>query len=184
MAENKVMFNLCNVHYAVKTDAGYLTPVKVPGAVSLSLEAQGDEEKTYADGITYYVSYGNTGYTGSLEMVLFPAQMFKDIWKNEETEDKVLVEYSNKNAAEFALLFQIDGDKNNAYYVIYDVTASRPGIAAETTTGSKTPKTQSCNITAAPLADGKVRASTTHETTEQVKTDWFTKVYGQTMAPA
>ena len=56
MAENKVMFNLCNVHYAVKTDAGYLTPVKVPGAVSLSLEAQGDEEKFYADGIAYYVS--------------------------------------------------------------------------------------------------------------------------------
>ena len=184
MAENKVMFNLKNVHYAVKTDTGYRTPVAVPGAVSLSLDPQGDEEKFYADGIAYYVSYGNTGYSGSLEMALFPVQMLKEVWQNEETEDHVLVENANTNSAEFALLFQIDGDKTNSCYLMYDVTASRPSIAGETVNGSKTPKTQSCNITAAPLADGKVRARTTHLTEEPVKADWFKKVYGQAMAEA
>ena len=184
MDENKVMFNLKNVHYSVKLDTGYRTPVAVPGAVSLSLDPQGDDEKFYADGIAYYVTYGNTGYSGSLEMALFPVQMLKEVWQNEETEDHVLVENANTNSVEFALLFQIDGDKTNSYYLMYNVTASRPSIAGETVNGSKTPKTQSCNITAAPLADGKVRARTTHLTEQTVKENWFKKVYGQAMAEA
>ena len=50
MPENKVQFNLKNVHYAVLTETiteeavtySWATPVHVPGAVNLSLEAQGE----------------------------------------------------------------------------------------------------------------------------------------------
>ena len=60
--ENKVQFNLKNVHYAVLTEAktggattySWGTPVAVPGAVNLNLEQQGEITKSYADGVVYY----------------------------------------------------------------------------------------------------------------------------------
>ena len=51
--ENKVQFNLKNVYYAVMTTTGdtpaWSTPVKVPGAVTLSLDPQVDVTPFYAD---------------------------------------------------------------------------------------------------------------------------------------
>ena len=59
--ENKVKFNLKNVHYAKMNidEAGaitYETPVPIPGSVELSLDAKGDTTEFYADGMVYYLS--------------------------------------------------------------------------------------------------------------------------------
>ena len=74
--KNKVQFNLKNVYYAVQTAEEGITwgtPVHVPGAVSLSLDQQGEITKFYADGIIYYQSSSNhMGMNGDLEMALFP----------------------------------------------------------------------------------------------------------------
>ena len=88
MTENKVQFNLKNVHYALLTETitegtvGYswAVPVRVPGAVNLSLEAQGEITPFYADGIVYYQTVANNGYSGDLEMARFIDQMMKDVW--------------------------------------------------------------------------------------------------------
>ena len=55
-AKNKIKFGLKNVHYAVMTTSelgvvSWNTPVPIPGAVSMSLAAQGDTSKYYADNI-------------------------------------------------------------------------------------------------------------------------------------
>lgn len=183
MPENKVQFNIKNVHYAVQTVEGstvtYAQPVKVPGAVSLSLDAAGEITPFYADGIVYYASAANNGYEGDLEMARFPDQMLQDIWKQVMDANSVLLEKSNVEFANFALMFQIDGDTDNEFYLLYNCSGTRPGINATTNTDTKEPNTQTSTITAAPLADGRVMARTTSETAAEVKQAWFTAVYEQ-----
>lgn len=180
--ENKVQFNLKNVHYAVLTTTGdkpaWSAPVKVPGAVNLSLDPQGEVTPFYADGIAYYQSVGNSGYSGDLEMARIPDQMMKDVWKYTEDEaDKVMIENVDVEPAAFALLFQIDGDADNQLYCLYNCTGTRPPISSTTNTNTKEPQTQTSTITAAALENGNVLARTTAATPEEIRAAWFTKVY-------
>ena len=186
MSENKVQFNLKNVHYAILTEAAenkWAAPVAVPGAVSLTLDANGSDNDFYADGVTYYKSFTNNGYTGTLEMARIIDAMLKDVWGVEEgATDKVLYEKANVEPVPFALLFQIDGDADEEYYCFYRCLAGRPGIGAKTNTETKEPQTQSCSISALPLVTGAanqmhlIKARTTADTPSGTKTGWFTAV--------
>lgn len=184
--ENKVQFNLKNVHYAKMLTSGdiptWAKPVKVPGAVSLSLDPQGEVTPFYADGIVYYQTVSNNGYSGDLEMARFPDQMMQDIWGFQLGEDGVLTEYNNKEASAFALLYQIDGDADNQFYCLFNCSATRPDPGSSTTTETKEPKTQTCTISAVPLEDNRVMSRTTSTTTEAVKKAWFESVYAPTAA--
>lgn len=184
--ENKVQFNLKNVHYAVLTEAktggttaySWGTPVAVPGAVNLNLEQQGEITKFYADGIVYYQSPVNNGYEGDLEMARIIDKMLQDVWgMTLGTTSKVLTENANTEAKAFALLFQIDGDADEDCYVLYNCTGTRPAIAAKTKEDTKEPQTQSSTISAAPLGNGNVMARTTSETPEATKNGWFDQVF-------
>ena len=69
--KNKVKFNICNVHYAIVRlnpdgTANFETPVPMPGAVSLSLDPNGEPKNFYADGFAYYTISNNMGYEGDL----------------------------------------------------------------------------------------------------------------------
>ncbi|MBM6897448.1 phage tail protein [Pseudoflavonifractor capillosus] len=179
---DKVQFNLKNVHYAPMTATGatpaWGTPVKVPGAVSLSLDQQGELTKFYADGIVYWQSSSNNGYEGALEMALIPDQMLMDIWGYTKTEtDNVLIENATVEPKAFALLFEIDGDVNGRRYCLYNCSGTRPGISSKTNESTKEPQPQSFTVSAVPLENGKVLARTTDETTSQVKNEWFSEVY-------
>lgn len=180
---NKVQFNLKNVHYALQNDSeegaiSWGTPVHVPGAVTLALDPEGEITPFYADGIAYYRSIANNGYSGDLEMAKYPDQMLQDVWGYNLVEtDNVIVENANVEPKPFALLFQIDGDINNEFYCMYNVVGTRPGIGSTTNTDTKEPQTQSSSLTASPIEDGRVMAKTTATTQESVKTNWFKKVY-------
>lgn len=178
MAENKVQFGLKNVHYAVYEEGTWATPVAVPGAVSLSLEAEGEVTPFYADNIVYFQTVADNGYTGDLEMARFSDQMLQDVWGYELTAtDSVLIENSNVQPKAFALLFQVDGDSDNQYYCLYNCSGTRPGIGGETVTETKEPTVQTSSISAVPLENGKILARTTANTSEAVKTAWFDAVY-------
>lgn len=189
--ENKVQFNLKNVHYAVLTETttggsttySWGTPVAVPGAVNLNLEQQGEITKFYADGIVYYQSPVNNGYEGDLEMARIIDKMLQDVWgMTLGTTSKVLTENANTEAKAFALLFQIDGDADEDCYVLYNCTGTRPAIAAKTKEDTKEPQTQSSTISAAPLGNGNVMARTTSETPEATKNGWFSQVFVEGVA--
>ena len=86
---NKIKYGLKNVHAAIQTETEgvytYAAPTAIPGAVSLSLEAQGEAEPFYADDCEYYVSAGNNGYSGDLEIALIPEWFRTNILQ--ETKD-------------------------------------------------------------------------------------------------
>ena len=79
---NKIKYGIKNVYYAICTlapngSATYATPKALPGAVSISLDQQGDTNKFYADNIVYYTSVANNGYEGDLEVAMLTDDFLK-----------------------------------------------------------------------------------------------------------
>lgn len=166
------------MHVALKQEGGtYDAPIKLPGAVSLSLEQQGELTPFYADGIKYYVAASNGGYQGDLEMALITDEFREKILGEAKDKNGVLIENSNVEAKEFALGFQIDGDAEPTLFWFYNCTATRPNVEAKTASDSKEPDVDKLTVSCAASADGTVRAKTTKESYEKVKAKWFTEVY-------
>ena len=179
---DKVKFGIRNVHYAVMNDDSptYGTPVAIPGAVSFSMEAGGDTTPFYADDIQYYVTVSNTGYTGDLEVAMFPDSFLKDIFGYEEsTTDKIITENATKQPKQFALLFEEEGDTTGTKFVLYNCTSTRPSRNLATTTETTEPQTQTASITASPLMDGRTMAYTTGDTPAEVLQNWYKQVWIQ-----
>lgn len=179
---NKVKFGLKNVHYAKVTfdDEGnptYETPVAIPGAVSLSLDAEGESEPWYADDCIYVVLATNNGYSGDLEIALIPESFLTDIMHDNKDTNGVLVENSEVEVEHFALLFEFKGDQHKTRHVLYNCTCSRPSIESSTTEDTKEPQTDTLALTSLPLANGYVKAKTTLDTTDTVYDGWFDSVY-------
>lgn len=182
MAADKVKFSIKNVHIAPMLTSGanptWDTPIAVPGAVSLSLAPQGDVTPFYADGIVYYQSSANNGYSGDLVMALFPAEILEALWGiTEGKTSKVLTEYANVEAKAFALLFEEDGDQSGTKFVLYNCTATRPNRTFNTNTETKEPQTQTITVTAAPLENYMVMAMTQDTTPAETVNGWFTDVF-------
>ena len=181
--KNKVKYNLKNVHAAVLTkgDDGtftYATPVAIPGAVSLSLDAEGDSSPFYADGIVYFRSTANNGYSGDLEIALVPEWFRTDILQEEKDANGVLIERSDvTESVYFALLFEFDGDVNAIRHVLYNCTASRPSIESQTKESSIEPGTETLALTADPREDGLVKSRTGDETSTATYNNWYRNVY-------
>ena len=184
--KNKVKFNICNVHYALITvdedgEVTFGTPVAMPGAVSLSLEPSGEPSNFYADGYAYYTISNNMGYEGDLELAMVPESFRTDVLKESLDDNSVLVESANVETANFALLFEFDGDVKKIRHVLYNCSAARPNIESATNEEEIEVQTETLAITAAPLANGYVKARTGDSTTDTVYTGWYTSVYMPTV---
>lgn len=180
---NKVKFGLKNVHYAPLTigadgENTYGTPVAIPGAVNLSMEAQGDTSTFYADNMAYYVTSANDGYSGDLEIAVIPDCYRKDVLGETEDEaEKILVENVNAEPKPHALLFEFAGDQRAVRHVLYNCSATRPSLTGSTTTNTKEPSTETITITASPLSNGVVKAKTTPDTPGTTYDNWYKSVW-------
>ena len=184
MAEkaNKVKFNLKNAHYALLTlgedgSPTYAAPVPMPGSVSISLDANGEPENFYADGVAYYVINNNMGYDGDLELAMIPESFRTDVLREELDSKGVLIENADAELAAFALLFEFDGDVKHIRHVLYNCSASRPGIEGKTNEDSKEVQTETLTVKATPLANGVVKAKTGNTTDATVYANWYKAVY-------
>ena len=181
--KNKVKFSLKRAYYAPATvsedgKVSYGTPVRIPGAVSISLSAEGDQNVLRADGIDYYVANSNNGYSGDVEFALIPDDFCQAcLGETLETTDKVLIEKADAETKPFAFLFEIDGDKKATRHAMYMCYASRPSVEAENPEGREA-KTESVTIKAvARESDNMVKVKTTKDTPDTVYNGWYTAVY-------
>lgn len=187
---NKIKYGLKNVYYAVATiaadgSATYDTPVAFPGAVSLSLDPQGENTPFYADNIVYWVGVANTGYEGDLEIARVIDDFKTDVLGYQTDKKGVLVEDANTNAVHFALLFQFEGDVKATRHVMYNCTATRPGASGSTKEDTVEPETESVTITATTIYNASydtdiVKAETNETTDTTTYSEWFTAVYTPT----
>lgn len=175
---NKIKYGISKCYYAVKTAGVYGTPVELPGAVSISLSAQGELYKFYADNIEYYRNAVNNGYEGTLELALLPDSFLTAVLGNTlDSTDKVLVEEVQNTATEFALGFQVEGDQNSPRFWFYNCVATRPEVAGDTKEASIEAQTESITISNSPTEDGYVRVRTTAETPTATYNGWFGEVW-------
>lgn len=193
MSANKVKFGLKNVHYALVTEtvatdgsgaitSSYGSLKALAGAVSLSLSSSASKSVFRADDSDYFVSYGQGGYEGDLEVARVNEDFLKDVLNLKADDDNILVEDSDafKTVNYFALVFEFDGDQRQTKHCLYKCSASRPNIASQTTGegGSIEPQTETLTITAVPRADSDkyIHLQTQESTSTAVVEAWYTAV--------
>ncbi|KRM73007.1 major tail protein [Lacticaseibacillus brantae] len=164
--ENRVEFGLKNAHYALVTDTGteltYAAPKKLPGAVKMTIDAEGGSDPFYADDTKYYTAVSNQGYSGKFEIARITDEFMQEIF-GEKVDETTGMQYddTDANPKQFALMFEFDGDVQKTRRVLFNVTATRPSIESETKADKTSPNTTELEFTAAPdpyaaRAQGKV----------------------------
>lgn len=183
---NKIKYGIKNVYYAVATiatngSATYGAPKPLAGAVSISLDAQGETSPFYADNVVYYTSVANNGYEGDLELAKVPDDFLKDVLGYTADAHGALFEDADAPVVHFALLFQFEGDAHAKRHVLYNCTAARPSLSGQTKEDTIEPQTETISITATSVYNASydknvVKASVTPTEATQYNA-WTTTVY-------
>ena len=182
MADNKVRYGLSNVAVAFLTGENtYGKPEKIPGAVTITKDAEGDQSVFYADNIAYHTTNSNAGYTGELTMALIPDSVKAKMLGWEIDKNGALVEIADGVPTPFALMYQVEGDQKRRYNVTYNITANRPSEENNTTEDSSEPTTEVMPFTATPIVynDKKITQASVepNETNAETISGWYNEVY-------
>lgn len=156
----KVVFGISDVKYAkiTETEEGgvvtvsYATPIAIPGAVSLSLDVEGDTNDFYADNMVYASFDSNNGLSGDLEIANVPESVYTDLLGYyKDTETNLLTELAEANEVYFGLMCKVSSNESPVGFKFYKCALSRPAFAANTTTESIEPDTQTLGIRIMPI---------------------------------
>lgn len=184
---NKIKYGLKNVYYAIATidsstgAATYATPIRIPGAVSLSMDPSGEQNSFYADNIAYATFGANAGYEGTLEVAMLPDSFRQDVL-GEVLDSTSGIQYETTAATtkSFALLFQFEGDNDAVKHVFYNCTATRTSVEGQTTEESIEVNTESVELKASAVYNATagtdiVKGKCTN-TSSSAYTSWFSAV--------
>lgn len=180
MEQTKVQFGLSNAHYAVITtdpvtgEKSYGVPKKLMCSTSLSLTPVGSSEPFFCDDRIGYTSISNQGYEGTLTGAMLSDSFREDVLREKKDSNGMRVEYTNVQPAEFALLFEVNGDPEQSRFVLWNCKASRPSQNHTTQQESITVDEQELAFTAQPREDYAVKGHVTSG--DAPYTDWFKSV--------
>lgn len=137
MANNKVKFGLSNVHLSRRSVAeggvvSYATPVPCPGAVSLTITRSSEKSVFRADNIDFFVKFINGSRDASLEIAEILDWIKTGYLGYEVADDGMMVE-TDKDGDECAILFQVETDKLNRKFAIYNCKLSEGDEEHKTT---------------------------------------------------
>lgn len=182
----RIRYGIKNAYYAVATDDGtgaltYATPVTIPGAKSISLDAQGEGVDEFADNVTWWHGDTNNGYSGSIEFedtASYDTFIQTVMGQTKDSTTGVVTEKTSDEPKEFALGFQfeLNGSTDTGKRVwLLRVKASRPSISGQTKESSIAVATNTINITALPrISDDAVKKSCV--SSDSAYSSWFSAV--------
>lgn len=176
---NKVLYGLKNVHYALYTESTgtYGTVKEWPGAVSISLSAEGESNTFYADNMPYFVTVSNAGYSGDFESAKIPADFRTAIMgETKDTTTGIVIEDSAVAPKPFALMFEFQGDETAARYCMYNCKISRPNIESSTTEEGVEVQTVTATITCIPQPDTGYVKAFCEDTSASAYSGWYSEV--------
>lgn len=176
---NKVLYGLKNVHYALYTEStgDYGTVKAWPGAVSISLSAEGESNTFYADDMPYFVTVSNAGYSGDFESAKIPADFRTAIMgETKDTTTGIIIEDAAEAPKPFALMFEFEGDETAARYCLYNCKITRPNIESSTTEEGTEVQTVTATITAIPQPDTGYVKAFCEDSSASAYDDWYTTV--------
>lgn len=176
---NKITYGLSNVHVWPITATAYNgVPtygeiIKVPGAKEVTLSAEGETVKFYADNIIYWTATANNGYSGNITIADVPSAFAEQILKQIKDVNGVMVEDASSTGVEFAMAFEFEGDVNKRRHIFYRCTAGRPDVASSTKEENIEPNTNQLNITAMPRLDNHFVKATVEDLTSTAYDAWY-----------
>lgn len=152
----KIVFGLKNVHYSIYTPgengaAGTYGAWKaIPGAVSLSADADTTQNDFYADDIVYATLSASGKETGTIEFAAITDEMYTDLFGYATDATSGLTYQDTEPVTKtFALGYEVSGNEGKMRGVRYNVTFTPPSQSSNTMTDSTNPDTVSVNYTAA-----------------------------------
>ena len=178
----KVKFGLSNVYFALRTEEEggeitYSTPVKIPGAVSASIESESESNTFYADNIPYYISNIKSSKTVDLEVSDVPRQILLDYLGYVKAQGGGILETSAPNTPHFALLFQVETDEKARKFAFYNCTAIETDEEYTTTEDTVEPTTTNLSVTVSGDSIGEqVAYKQICESTDANYASFFTSV--------
>lgn len=183
---SKVKYGLKNVHYAVVTEttdgvtgevtSTYGTVKALPGAVSLTMDPQGEDSPFYADDSVYYTVVNNAGYSGNIEIALIPEDIQVEVLGQTKDSNDVVVESNNDAKKYIALMGEFTEDEGARRFLFYRCTLARPSVSGSTKGENIEVQTETVTITATPRPDdGKIKALVGKSS--DAYATWYSAVY-------
>lgn len=181
---NKITYGLKNVYYATVTETQaddgitvkYATPVRMPGAASLSMPKSSEKTAIAADDDSEYaVVYENKGYEGEVVLYNVPDSYLTDCL-GMRVEGDTIVENKEDTPSPHALLFEFDGDVQKRRHIFYRCMATNPDIASQTKGNGINVNQVTLKLTASPAKDTGDIKRTCKQSDSEVYTKWFTAV--------